>query len=46
MIEYRNNLNNNIVEISIAGKVTETNFDRIIEYAKRRSICLTNKIDR
>jgi hypothetical protein len=34
MIEYRNNLNNNIVEISIAGKITETDFDRVISQLK------------
>lgn len=34
MIEYRNNPNNNIVEISVAGKITEADFDRVIAQLK------------
>jgi hypothetical protein len=30
MIEYKNNSNNNIVEISIEGKIIEVDFDRVI----------------
>lgn len=34
MIEYRNNPNNNIVEISVEGKITEADFDRVISQLK------------
>lgn len=30
MMEYRNNFNSNIVEISVEGKITEADFDRVI----------------
>ena len=34
MIEYRNNSNNNIVEISVEGKITEADFDRVSSQMK------------
>lgn len=34
MIEYRNHPNNNIVEISIEGKITEADFDHVISRLK------------
>ncbi|MUG91405.1 STAS/SEC14 domain-containing protein [Scytonema sp. UIC 10036] len=34
MIEYRNNPNNNIVEISVEGKITEADFDHVIAQLK------------
>jgi hypothetical protein len=34
MITYRNNPQNNIVEISIQGKITEADFDQIISQLK------------
>ena len=34
MIEYRNNPNNNIVEISVEGKISEADFDRVIAQLK------------
>lgn len=34
MIEYRNNPDNNIVEISVAGKITEADFDRVSSQIK------------
>lgn len=34
MIEYRNHPDNNIVEISVSGKITEADFDRVIEQMK------------
>ncbi len=34
MIEYRNNPNNNIVEISVEGKISEADFDRVITQLK------------
>ncbi|WP_009544358.1 STAS/SEC14 domain-containing protein [Crocosphaera subtropica] len=34
MIEYRNNPDNNIVEISVAGKITEQDLDQIVSRLK------------
>lgn len=34
MIEYKNNLNNNIAEITIKGKITEADFDRVSSQMK------------
>lgn len=34
MIEYRNNPNNNIVEISVAGKITEQDLDQVVSRLK------------
>ena len=34
MIKYRNNPDNNIVEISIEGKITEADFDRVSSQMK------------
>lgn len=34
MIEYRNNPNNNIGEISVEGKITEADFDQVIAQLK------------
>lgn len=34
MIEYRNNPDNNIVEITVEGKVTEADFDTVIAKLK------------
>lgn len=34
MIEYRNNPNNNIVEISVEGKITEADFDQVVSRLK------------
>lgn len=34
MIEYRNNPDNNIVEITVEGKVTEADFDRVVSQLK------------
>jgi SpoIIAA-like len=34
MIEYKNNPDNNIVEIVIAGKITEADFDQVISQFK------------
>lgn len=34
MIEYKNNPDNNIVEICIEGKITEADFDRVISQMK------------
>ncbi|MBE9047676.1 STAS/SEC14 domain-containing protein [Pleurocapsales cyanobacterium LEGE 10410] len=33
-LEYRNNPDNNIVEITIEGKIVEADFDRLIEQAQ------------
>lgn len=34
MIEYRNNPNNNVVEITVEGKITEADFDQVIARLK------------
>ncbi len=34
MIEYRNNPNNNIVEISVEGKISEADFDQVVSQLK------------
>ncbi|MGB3263884.1 MAG: STAS/SEC14 domain-containing protein [Microcoleus sp.] len=34
MIEYRNNPNNNIVELTVEGKITEADFDRVVTQMK------------
>ncbi len=34
MIEYRNNTDNNIVEITVEGKITEADFDQVITQLK------------
>ena len=34
MIEYKNNSSNNIVEISVEGKITEADFDRVSSQMK------------
>ncbi|MBE9126630.1 MULTISPECIES: STAS/SEC14 domain-containing protein [unclassified Coleofasciculus] len=34
MIEYRNNSNNNIVELTVEGKITEADFDRVVAQIK------------
>lgn len=34
MIEYRNNPHNNVVEISVEGKISESGFDRVITQLK------------
>lgn len=34
MIEYRNNPEDNIVEITVEGKVTEADFDQVIAKLK------------
>ncbi|MGB3207335.1 MAG: STAS/SEC14 domain-containing protein [Crinalium sp.] len=34
MIEYRNNPNNNIVELTVEGKITEADFDQVIAQMK------------
>jgi hypothetical protein len=34
MIEYRNNPNNNIVELTVEGKITEADFDRVVAQMK------------
>ena len=34
MIEYKNNLDNNIVEITVEGKVTEADFDQVVSQLK------------
>ena len=33
-LEYRNNPDNNIIELSVEGKVTEADFDRVIDQVK------------
>lgn len=34
MIEYRNNPNNNVVEITVEGKITEADFNQVITQLK------------
>ena len=34
MIEYRNNLDNNIVEICVEGKITEADMDQVVTQLK------------
>ncbi|MEO0932680.1 MAG: STAS/SEC14 domain-containing protein [Cyanobacteria bacterium J06641_2] len=34
MIEYRNNPENNIVEISVEGKITEADIDQVVAQIK------------
>ncbi|WP_414565779.1 MULTISPECIES: STAS/SEC14 domain-containing protein [unclassified Anabaena] len=34
MIEYTNNPNNNIVELTVEGKITEADFDRVVAQIK------------
>jgi SpoIIAA-like len=34
MIDYRNNASNNVVEITVEGKITEADFDRVVSQLK------------